>query len=193
MEGEEPWQHRRHGRGPGRRSRGFGPPPEFGPWPGESRRRRGPRIRRGDVRAAALALLAEEPLNGYQIIQEIGERSGGVWQPSPGSVYPALQQLEDEGLIQAETPEGGRRRYTLTSEGREYVAAHPDEVNAPWEAVARSVGSDALELRRLFGEVMMAAGQVAQVGNEGQVAQAHQILTDARRKLYRILASDEDE
>jgi DNA-binding PadR family transcriptional regulator len=145
------------------------------------------------VRAAALALLAEEPLNGYQIIQEISERSGGVWQPSPGSVYPALQQLEDEGLIQAETPEGGRRRYTLTSEGREYVAAHPEEVQAPWESVARSVGSDALELRRLFGEVMMAAGQVAQVGNESQVAQAHQILTDARRKLYRILASDEDE
>ena len=197
MEGEEPWQHRRHGRGPGRRARGFGPPPgfgpPFGPWPGESRGRRGPRVRRGDVRAAALALLAEEPLNGYQIIQEIGERSGGVWQPSPGSVYPALQQLEDEGLIQAETPEGGRRRYTLTSEGRDYVAAHPQEVQAPWEAVARSVGSDALELRRLFGEVMMAAGQVAQVGNEAQVAQAHQILADARRKLYRILAADEDE
>ena len=193
MEGEEPWQHRRHGRGPGRRSRGFGPPSGFGPWPGEPRGRRGPRVRRGDVRAAALALLAEEPRNGYQIIQEIGERSGGVWQPSPGSVYPALQQLEDEGLIQAETPEGGRRRYTLTSEGREYVAAHPQEVQAPWEAVARSVGSDALELRRLFGEVVMAASQVAQVGTEGQVAQAHQILTDARRKLYRILAADENE
>ena len=193
MEGEEPWQHRRHGRGPGRRSRGFGPPSGFGPWPGEPRGRRGPRVRRGDGRAAALALLAEEARNGYQIIQEIGERSGGVWQPSPGSVYPALQQLEDEGLIQAETPEGGRRRYTLTSEGREYVAAHPQEVQAPWEAVARSVGSDALELRRLFGEVVMAASQVAQVGTEGQVAQAHQILTDARRKLYRILAADENE
>ena len=79
---------------------------------------RGPRVKRGDVRAAALALLAEEPRNGYQIIQGIGERSGGVWRPSPGSVYPALQQLEDEGLVQAETPEGGRRRYALTGEGR---------------------------------------------------------------------------
>ena len=83
-----------------------------GPWAMEGRR--GPRVRRGDVRAAALALLAEEPRNGYQLIQEIAERSGGVWQPSPGSVYPALQQLEDEGLIQAETPEGGRKRYALT-------------------------------------------------------------------------------
>src|SRR5262249_49122735 len=78
---------------------------------------RGARVRRGDVRAAALALLAEEPRNGYQLIQEIAERSDGVWQPSPGSVYPALQQLEDEGLIQAETPEGGRKRYALTGEG----------------------------------------------------------------------------
>jgi DNA-binding PadR family transcriptional regulator len=145
------------------------------------------------VRAAALVLLAEEPRNGYQIIQEIGERSGGVWQPSPGSVYPALAQLEDEGLIQSETPEGGRRHYTLTSDGRDYVAAHPGEMQAPWEAVARSVGPDALELRRLFGEVMMAAVQVVRVGSGDQVTQAHQILTETRRKLYRILAADEGE
>src|SRR6266568_4462808 len=173
---------------------GFGPMAfAFGPWPGEGRGRRGPRARRGDVRAAALALLAEEPRNGYQLIQEIAERSDGVWQPSPGSVYPALQQLEDEGLIQAETPEGGRRRYALTAEGREYVAAHPDEVEAPWDVVASSVGTDAIELRRLFGEVVMAAVQVARVGSEAQVGQAHQILTETRRKLYRILAADEDE
>jgi DNA-binding PadR family transcriptional regulator len=108
-------------------------------------------------------------------------------------VYPALQQLEDEGLIQSETPEGGRRHYTLTSEGREYVAAHAEEVRAPWEAVARSVGTDAIEMRRLFGEVVMAATQVARVGTDEQVTQAHQILTDARKKLYRILAADEGE
>ena len=198
---EEAWPYRRgrreHGRGPGRRARGFGPPgfgmPGFPPWPGDPRLRRGPRVRRGDVRAAALALLAEEPRNGYQIIQAIAERSGGVWQPSPGSVYPALQQLEDEGLIQTETADGGRKHYTLTSEGREYVAAHPEEVQAPWEAVARSVDSDALELRRLFGEVMMAASQVDRVGSDEQIAQAHQIMADARRKLYRILAADEQE
>ena len=82
--------------GPGRRGGPFGPAGfgpmafGFGPWPGEGRGRRGPRVRRGDVRAAALALLAEEPRNGYQLIQEIAERSGGVWQPSPGSVYPCL-------------------------------------------------------------------------------------------------------
>ncbi len=206
--GEEPWRRRHgargHGRGPGGPGRrGFGPPfgpgfgpfgmGGFGPWLAGGKFPRGPKVRRGDVRAAALALLAEGPRNGYKIIQEIGERSGGVWQPSPGSVYPALQQLEDEGLIQAETPEGGRRRYALTAEGREYVAAHPDEVEAPWDVVASSVGTDAIELRRLFGEVVMAAVQVARVGSEAQVGQAHQILTETRRKLYRILAADEDE
>ena len=148
------WWPRAPGRpvGPGRvRPDGL----RFRPLGGEGRR--GPRVRRGDVRAAALALLAEEPRNGYQLIQEIAERSGGVWQPSPGSVYPALQQLEDEGLIQAETPEGGRKRYALTAEGREYVTAHADEVRAPWDDVASSVGTDAIELRKLFGAVAMAA------------------------------------
>jgi len=165
----------------------------FGPWPGEGRSRRGPRARRGDVRAAALALLAEEPRNGYQLIQEIAERSDGVWQPSPGSVYPALQQLEDEGLIQAETPEGGRKRYALTAEGREYVTEHADEVRAPWDDVASSVGTDAIELRRLIAAVAAAAVQVAQVGTAVQAAQSQQILVDARRKLYAILAADEDD
>ena len=176
---------RRGGWGPG-----WGPGPEM--WLGRAKFMRGPRVKRGDVRAAALALLAEEPRNGYQIIQEIGERSGGVWRPSPGSVYPALQQLEDEGLVQAETPEGGRRRYTLTAEGQAYVTAHADEVSAPWDVVARSVGDDAMELRALIGQVAMAAVQVTQVGSEAQVTQAHKILTDARRSLYRILAADDE-
>src|SRR5215471_5420727 len=129
MHDEEAWEE--HGEHEGRRHRrggwgpGWGPGPEM--WFGRAKFMRGPRVRRGDVRAAALALLAEEPRNGYQIIQEIGERSGGVWRPSPGSVYPALQQLEDEALIEAETPEGGRRRYALTGEGLAYVEAHQDE------------------------------------------------------------------
>ncbi len=204
--GEEDWgRGRGRGRsrsrgpgGPGRRGGPFGPPGfgpmglGLGPWAMEGRRHHGPRVRRGDVRAAALALLAEEPRNGYQLIQDIAERSGGVWQPSPGSVYPALQQLEDEGLIQAETPEGGRKRYALTAEGREYVAAHADEVRAPWDDVASSVGTDTIELRRLIAAVAAAAVQVAQVGTAAQAAQARQVLTDARRKLYAILAADDD-
>ncbi len=166
----------------------------FGTWFGEPGRRgmRGPRARRGDVRAAALALLAEEPMNGYQIIQAIAERSDSVWRPSPGSVYPALQQLEDEGLIRAEATDG-RRAYQLTDEGRSYVEAHPEEVRAPWDVVAGTVGDTAIEMRNLIGQVAMAAFQVVSAGTESQVSQAREVLTDARKALYRLLAADDDD
>jgi DNA-binding PadR family transcriptional regulator len=166
---------------------GFGP----GPWPRHLMR--GPRARRGNVRAAALALLAEQPMNGYQIIQEIGERSGGVWRPSPGSIYPALQQLEDEGLIRVDAGEGGRRAFQLTDEGRSYAEAHPDELNAPWDLVAGGAGGAAIEMRHLIGQVAMAAFQVVSAGSDAQAAQARKLLTDTRKSLYRILAADEDE
>jgi DNA-binding PadR family transcriptional regulator len=193
---------RRHAR-PGFPGRGGFPGGPGGPpgphmfemWFGEPGRRgmRGPRARRGDVRAAALALLAEEPMNGYQIIQAIAERSDGVWRASPGSVYPALQQLEDEGLIRAEATDGGRRAYQLTDEGRSYVEAHPDEVRAPWDVVAGAVGDTAIEMRNLIGQVAMAAFQVVSAGTEGQVGQAREVLTDARKALYRLLAADDQD
>jgi len=201
--GDEEFARRRRGGrrghvrgGPGFPGRpGFPGGPHFaaGWWMGEPRMGRGPRAKRGDVRAAALALLAEGPMNGYQIIQEIGERSDGMWRPSPGSVYPALQQLEDEGLIVAQADESGRRSYQLTGEGRDYVDAHPDEVRAPWDAVAGSVGDSAIQMRGLIGQVGMAAFQVLSAGTDGQVRQARQILTDARKALYRVLAADDED
>jgi DNA-binding PadR family transcriptional regulator len=146
------------------------------------------------VRAAILDLLAEgQPWNGYQIIQEISARTQGVWRPSAGSVYPALQQLEDEGLIQAEAGEDRRRLYTLTEEGRAYVEAHADELRASWEAVTGSVDAGEFQLRDTVHQVLMAVHQVAQAGSAAQVAQAGKILTDTRRALYRILAADEEE
>jgi DNA-binding PadR family transcriptional regulator len=180
--------------GPGR---GFGPPgappfPLFGGqhWPGwESR---GPRARRGDVRVAALALLAEQPMNGYQIIQEIKQRSGGLWTPSSGSVYPALQQLEDEGLIRAGEYDG-RRAFALTDEGRRYVDEHVDELQAPWESAAEGVAEDAIGLRETFGRTFGALMQVWQVGTDEQREQAAQVLKETRKALYRILAEDENE
>jgi DNA-binding PadR family transcriptional regulator len=131
-------------------------------------------------------------MNGYQIIQEIAERSGGVWRPSPGSIYPALQQLEDEGLITAEAGEGGRRAYQLTEDGRTYAAAHPDELRAPWDVVTGPAGGAAIEMRKLIGQVAMAAFQVVSVGTEAQAGQARQLLTETRKALYRILAADDD-
>jgi DNA-binding PadR family transcriptional regulator len=165
-----------------------GAPYGFGPMPGGP----GPKVKKGDVRAAALALLTEGPRNGYQIIQEIAERSQGIWRPSPGSVYPALQQLEDEGLVRAEE-EAGRRTYRLTGEGRAHVAADPDAFAEPWAAVAESVSEDMVDMRSLFGQVGMAVRQVAQAGTAAQHGRARQILAETRRSLYRLLAEDTEE
>src|SRR4051795_11741623 len=105
---------------------------------------RGARRGRGDIRAAILALLSEEPMHGYQIIRELSERSGGVWRPSPGSVYPTLQQLEDEELVRPETGDGGRRVFTLTDAGREAQSAAAGGP-APWEEVGAEGDASALE------------------------------------------------
>src|ERR1700747_791616 len=138
----------------------FGPPRFRGPGG------RGPRVRRGDVRAAILDLLGEgQAWNGYQIIQEIGERTQGVWRPSAGSVYPALQQLEDEGLIAPAAGEDRRRNYTLTDEGRAYVQAHADELKASWDAVTGSVDDAAVPLHNRARQVAMATVQVATAGS----------------------------
>src|ERR1700731_1843201 len=122
--------HARHHRGPG------GPPVGPGAFaPGFPFRPSFRRAGRGDIRAAILALLAEQPMHGYQIIQELTERSGGAWRPSPGSVYPTLQQLEDEGLVRAVQTEAGRRVHELTEAGRAEAAATGRE-SAPWEDAA---------------------------------------------------------
>jgi DNA-binding PadR family transcriptional regulator len=164
----------------------------FGPKFGRGFGPRGPRVRRGDVRAAILDLLAEgQPWNGYQIIQEIGERTQGVWRPSAGSVYPALQQLEDEGLITPAAGEDRRRNYTLTDEGRAYVEAHAAELRSSWDAVTGSVDDEVVQMHNLSRQVAMATAQVAQAGTAAQVQQASKILADTRKALYRILAADE--
>jgi DNA-binding PadR family transcriptional regulator len=177
-----------------------GPPFGFPPFGGPRRGRRwewppfgrGPKVRRGDVRAAALVLLAEQPRNGYQIIQEIAERSGGFWKPSSGSVYPALQLLEDEGLVEVDTQEG-RRTFRLTEAGRAYVEEHKAELGAPWEAMKADVDDTSVELHTLLGQVAMAVFQVGQAATPAQLHQARQVLIDARRSMYQILAEDEAE
>ena len=159
---------------------GFGRHGGFGPGFG-----RGPKARRGDVRAAILALLAEEPMHGYQIITELVERSGGVWRPSPGSVYPTLSALEDQGLVTADSSEG-RRVFSLTPEGRTEAEAAGDGPT-PWEEAAggdRSV----VDLMNLMVQVMKATKQVGQAGSPGQIRTVGDILTETRRKIYLVLA-----
>jgi DNA-binding PadR family transcriptional regulator len=177
------------GRGPGRGPGGFGGGgPGFGPGP-HGRGGRGRRARRGDIRAASLLLLAEEPRNGYGLMQVLEERSGGVWRPSPGSVYPALAQLEDEGLIRS-VEHDGRKTFELTDEGRAHVEEHRERYGTPWETVAEGVPSELQELRRAAQSLALASMQVAQTGSQAQLGEAKRILEDARRGLYRLLAGD---
>ncbi|MGE9281625.1 PadR family transcriptional regulator [Streptomyces rochei] len=164
---------------------GFG---HGGPW--GARGRGGPRgrARRGDVRASILALLKDRPMHGYEMIQEIAERSGGAWKPSPGSVYPTLQLLEDEGLIASES-EGGKKLFALTEAGR---AAAEEGPEAPWEEASRGVDWEALsEVRQAGFGLLEAFGQVWKTGSKEQREKALAVIGDARKKLYLILA-DED-
>jgi DNA-binding PadR family transcriptional regulator len=191
--GQSPW-----GGGPpwGRGGRS-GPPPWvaglFGLAQGEQQR--APRARRGDVRAAILDVLQAEPLNGYQVISAISERTGGAWKPSPGSVYPTISQLEDEGLVEADD-ERGRRTLRLTDAGREYVGANAEELAGVWEPFAepeRAEGSDFSALKPEIGQVMNAVWQIITTGTEQQRRDAIAVLVETRRKLYGLLAEGESE
>jgi DNA-binding PadR family transcriptional regulator len=148
----------------------------------------GTRMGRGDVRAAVLALLAEKPMHGYQIIQQIEERSGGSWKPSPGSVYPTLQLLADEGLIKAEEA-GGRKTYSLTEEGQQ-VADAAAEKSAPWESTGPRESARSSALPKAGIDLAQAVAQVGRSGSPEQVKEAVAVLDDARRKLFSILAQD---
>ena len=185
--GGGPWAGPWGGWGAGGPGRGW----PFGPGgaPGGQR----PRAARGDVRSAILALLAEEPRHGYQIIQDISERSGGQWKPSPGSVYPALSALQDEGLVDDEKVEG-RRVFSLTPSGLAHVEERRDELAGVFDAfTSDSEPDDVTDLRQLLFGVGGAAVQVVTTGTPEQVAAARKVLQGARRDLYRLLADEADE
>jgi DNA-binding PadR family transcriptional regulator len=168
---------------------GFGPGPGFGSGRGGPHRRG--RRSRGDVRAAILLLLAEEPRNGYGLMQEVEERSSGEWRPSPGSVYPALAQLEDEGLIAPAEGEQGKA-FALTDAGRAHVEEHREKLGVPWEEAAAGSPEGLHDLKGAFGRLAMASMQLAQTGDTRLIGEARQILDDARKAIYRLLADDEE-
>ncbi|MBB2987516.1 PadR family transcriptional regulator [Terracoccus luteus] len=196
--GMPPWMHLMRQLG-----QQFGGPAferEFGKHfggPGGERGRRGPRARRGDVRAAILDVLAGDEMNGYQLIQQIADRTDGQWKPSPGSVYPTVQQLEDEGLVQGREVDG-RRVLRLTDAGRHYVEEHGEEMAATWRPFERPDESgpggaeqgpdDASRLMPITGQVLSAMWQISTTGTAQQRAEAAEILTETRRRLYGLLA-----
>jgi DNA-binding PadR family transcriptional regulator len=161
----------------------IGGPGGFGP--------RGRRMRRGNVRAAILLLLEEEPRNGYQVMQEIEQRSEGAWRPSPGSVYPAFQMLADEGLIRSESREGGNV-YTLTDAGKAHVEENREKLGSPWQLAGEGMPEGVRELFQLAMQVGIATRQVTHHGTTAQREEAAKVLKDARKSLYRILAEDDE-
>jgi DNA-binding PadR family transcriptional regulator len=175
-----------HGHGGGH---GGGPRPPFDGFPG-GWFGRGRKTSRGDIRAAVLSLLAEQPLHGYQIIQEITDRSEGAWQPSAGSIYPMLHQLTHEGLVQAEKA-GGRQVFHLTEVGQQYVEERQAELAAVWETASDPIGGRSREMGELIKQIIIAAMQVKQTGTEAQFSATRKVLADTRRQIYRILAEDD--
>lgn len=196
------------GRGPGG-SGGFGgrgrpgPPPWLADLFGMGAPpQRSSRVRRGDVRAAILSVLAEsaaeDEINGYGVIQAITDRSAGSWRPSPGSVYPTISQLEDEGLVTTQESRG-RRVLRLTDAGRSYAEDNVQELAGVWDAFApegartsRSGGGpDYAQLKPEIGKLMSAVWQIATQGSDRQRAEAIALVVETRRKLYGLLAQDD--
>lgn len=151
-------------------------------------RHRGRRHGRGDVRAALLVLIAAEPRHGYELMQEIGERTAGSWQPSPGSVYPALAQLQDEGLIRVDTDESGRGIATLTPAGETYLAENGEELERVWDSVQDQATDGQRDFSTRLKGLVLAYRQVKTAGTAEQMKSAAKVMDEAQRKLYAILA-----
>ncbi|WP_416956460.1 PadR family transcriptional regulator [Nocardioides sp. T5] len=193
--------------GGGRGHRAGGPPPWLGEIFGfanapQRPQQRGPRVRRGDVRTAIIDVLhrarkADEPINGYQVIQEIAELSNGEWRPSPGSVYPTIQQLQDEGLVESDD-ERGRRTIRLTDSGVAWAEDNGADLAAVWAPFTRAeeTSSDQpsghADIKSEIGQVVSAVWQLATQGSEQQKKAALDVLVDTRRRLYGVLADGRD-
>jgi DNA-binding PadR family transcriptional regulator len=157
-----------------------------GGWEG---RRRGGRMRRGDIRTALLAILAEEPGHGYDVIQRLEEKTSGAWRPSPGSVYPTLQLLEDEGLVRS-VERDGKRVFEVTDQGREEATRRIEEAGGtPWEIAGRN-DTGVGEFRNAVRQLLVASKQVSASGNQQHVERMLEILKQARKEIYTMLAED---
>ena len=176
---------RREGGGFGRRGRGgFG----FGFDP-EAQMGRGPRRGRGDVRTAVLMLLLERPMHGYEMIQQIRERSSEAWSPSPGAIYPTLQLLTDEGLITTDDLDG-KKVSRLTETGQTLAQELQATKTAPWDEASADAGSGAHSLREAIFHLMSATKQMAMAGTDAQRQRTTELLDETRKKIYALLAAD---
>ncbi|MDQ1481473.1 MAG: hypothetical protein QOI44_2334 [Actinomycetota bacterium] len=149
----------------------------------------GPRMRRGDIRTAVLAVLTEGPGHGYDVMQNLEDKTGGAWRPSPGSVYPTLQLLEDEGLVRS-TERDGKRVFEITDAGRTESAERIEQAGGtPWELAGKGPKRNR-EVREAFAQLFRAFKQITEVGTPEQIERGLVIVNDARKQLYQILAGE---
>ena len=127
-------------------------------------------------------------MHGYEMIQEIAQRTDGVWKPSPGSVYPTLQLLVDEGLIAGTESEGRKKLFALTDAGR---AAAEKLDTPPWEQIAESIEPEEANLRTAMGQLFGAVEQSAQAASPEQQQRIVGIVNNARREIYQILGESD--
>ena len=145
-------------------------------------------MQRGDIRTAVLAILTEEPGHGYDVIQRLEEKTDGAWRPSPGSVYPTLQLLEDEGLVRS-VERDGKRVFEITEPGRQEAAQRIEAAGGtPWEIAGNDDGGG--DFRNNVRQLVVAATQVKRAGNQEQVERMLEILKRARKEIYTMLADD---
>jgi DNA-binding PadR family transcriptional regulator len=154
------------------------------------RGRGGTRARRGDIRAAALALLSEKPMHGYEMIKEIEERTGGVWKPSAGSIYPTLQLLEDEGLIAGEESDG-KRRFVLTEDGVAAAEERSERTDTPpWDEVRSGAPPRMVQLGHSLRQLNAAVASAMRAADEDQQGKIAELLDQTRRGIYAVLSEE---
>ena len=154
---------------------------------GGPRERGSQRARRGAVRDALLVVLAERPMHGYELITELEARSSGRWRPSPGSIYPALGRMEEQGLLTAAELDD-RKVFSLTARGREAREALDVDGTDPTPDRWHETGDGHGALRALPAEIAGQARQLRRFGSPDQVERAAALLDDVKRELYAILA-----
>ena len=145
------------------------------------------RTRRGDIKFILLELLAERPQNGYELMNELETRRGGFRRPSPGSVYPTLQMLEEGGYLTSEEVEG-KRVYTITESGKQFLSDRKPQSDSRNNTFVESKPSELIELRRTLTELNDAVTQVARSSNVDLANRVCDLLVQVKRNIYKLLA-----
>jgi DNA-binding PadR family transcriptional regulator len=144
----------------------------------------------GEIRLALLSMLESGPKHGYELMKELETKSGGIYKASAGAIYPALQQLEDEGMVISDAA-AGKRTYSLTNEGRAELQKEAETVKRIWQRAEQAgdwapwMGMEGAEVMRPAAEVMKTALKAATRGSHdsARIAKIREILERTKREI----------